>query len=167
MAAAGIVMRAADARDRFLVTGWLGSKAQAELWTGSRSAMAAAVSLALTSSTSNARIFESDGKPWAYIHALEQPIDPHHARGRLPAGTLWIDAVTLIPPRAQDQLLPRMLEMFVGEVFATTLTPALGAIVPLAKETIVRIMEQAGFDWCAVTNDACNGVAWLLMRERP
>ncbi len=160
-----VTLLAVQGGDRFLIRRWLGEPHVATWW-GERSTAEAKVAVAQSSDGALSRMIEIDGRPVGYAHAL----DVAHSWGVLPpdipAGAYEVDL--FIGERAAIGAgVGRIaIDRLVREVFATTLTPACAAVVPIRNERAVRGYEQAGFRWVSVWHPTGRDACWIMVRNR-
>jgi RimJ/RimL family protein N-acetyltransferase len=148
------------------VRAWL-QQAEIQAWWGGLAAAEAEIAIAAESPSAICRLILADDTPIGYAHALDADIVRGGRAGGLPVGAYVVSLFIADPAHRRRGAGETALAALTQEVFATTLAPAAGTLVPVRYEPAVRAAERAGYRWIGVLDDITSGRCWLMVRERP
>lgn len=165
-ATSGISIRPASGADWDMIRDWL-RLPEIQRWWGTAASTEAEVRMVLETRSAMARVVMAGDKPIGYVHA----IDALHWGSGLPdamvAGTWDIDVFIASPEWRGRGAGRRAVELMAGEVFETTLAPAVSVFTSIRNERVVRAYEQAGFRWVRIHDDPIQGPCWMMVKDRP
>ncbi len=161
-----VVLRPVLASDWDTIRTWL-RLPEVQAWWGTAASTEAEVRMVLETPSAMPRLVIAGSEPIGYVHAIDALYWGSGLPDGMLAGTWDIDAFIAAPGWRGRGAGRRAVELMAGEVFETTLAPAVSIFTSIANESTIRAHERAGFHWVRVHNDPIQGPCWMMIKERP